>query len=103
MHGVGAGDLVEWEGLKEPHDVRFDTDQVEWSSDVDWENHYVFLELHFKTGRSPAEERAYQAAAAFARGGADSELKATLPTPVGTLKPRGIQSLRRRIWQIQRR
>lgn len=102
MHGVGAGDLVEWEGLKEPHDVRFETDQVEWSSDVDWENHYTFLDLHFKTGRSPAEERAYQAAAAFARSGADSELKATLPTPIGTLKPRGLTTLRRRIFGIQR-
>lgn len=102
MHGVAVGDLVEWEGLKEPHDVRFETDQVEWGSDVDWENQYQFLDLHFKAGKSPAEERTYQSSAAFARAGADSELKATMPIPIGSLRPKGLQTLRRRIWGIQR-
>lgn len=102
LTGVAAGNLVSWEGLKEPQDVRFDSDQVEWSDPLDWKNDYQWLSLHFQTNKSPSEASAYQASAALSKAGVESELQATMPVPSATLRPSGVSSLRRKIRRLQR-
>lgn len=103
LQGVRPGDLIQWEGFVEPHDLYFDTDQVEWSNPLDWKNQWQFLDLHFKTGKSPAERYAYEATANLAAAGAQSELQASQGIPAATLRPQGIQNLRNRIRRLQSR
>lgn len=100
--GVQAGDVVKWEGLKEPHDLRFDTDLVEWADPLEWENDLQWLDLHFKTNKTPAEERTYAASGAFSKAGSEAELAATQSVPIGTLRPNGPKSLRRAIRRMNR-
>lgn len=97
LEGIRAGQVVRWEGLKEPHDVIFDTDLVEWDNAIEWHNLYQWLTLHFKINKNAAEQNAYVAAASLAAAGAESELAATQSVPAATLRPAGPKSLRRQI------
>lgn len=101
LEGVKAGDVVKWSGLVEPHDVIFDTDQVEFSNPLDWRNLYMMLDLHFKTGKSPSERASYADAVQLAKAGSDAELQASRGIPAGSLRPKGISSLKRNIRRFQ--
>lgn len=102
LSGVSRGDLVQWEGFREPHDAVFDSDRVEWDSPLDWINLHMWLELHKKTVKSAPEQQTYVACAALAKAGAESELAATQPIPSATLRPGGPLSLRRQIRRANR-
>lgn len=102
LTGVSRGDLVQWEGFKEPHDAIFETDLVEWDDPLDWINLYMWLDLHKKTVKSAPEQQAYVACATLARAGAESELSAKQPIPSATLRPRGPQTVRRQIRRANR-
>lgn len=102
LSGVSKGDVVKWEGFKEPHDVMFDSDRVEWDDPLDWINMHIWLELHKKVAKSPAEQQTYVATAAVARAGAESELAAKQPIPQATLRPGGPRSLRAQIRRANR-
>lgn len=102
LTGVSKGNVVQWEGFREPHDVIFDSDLVEWDDPLDWINLHMWLELHKKTVKSQAEQQAYVACATLARAGAESELAAKQPIPQATLRPGGPQSLRRQIRRANR-
>lgn len=101
LSGVRAKDLVRWEALVEPHDVYFDTDQVEWSNPLDWKNQYQILDLHFKTGKSPSERYAYETSIQMAAASSDSELASQQTVPAASMRPTGIQSLRNKIRRVQ--
>lgn len=102
ISGISKGDHVNWEGFREPHDVIFDSDRVEWDDPLDWVNLHIWLELHTKTTKSPSEQQTYLATAAVARAGAESELAATQPIPHAHLRPNGPGSLRRKIRAFNR-
>jgi hypothetical protein len=95
LQGVRCGKVVKWRGIVEPLDVMFDTDLVEFASELDWQNTFMLLDLHFKTGKSNAETFAYKSAAAMSQTSGDAELKATLPMPVANLRPKGVRSWRK--------
>lgn len=101
LSGVRAGDLVRWEAVVEPHDVFFDTDQVEWSNPLDWKNHYQILDLHFKTSKTPGERYAYETSLQMAAASADSELASQQTLPAASMRPTGLQNLRNKIRRLQ--
>lgn len=102
LTGVSRGDMVTWEGFREPHDAVYDSDLVEWDDPLDWINLHIWLELHKKTVKSGPEQQTYIACATLAKAGAESELAATQPIPQATLRPGGPQSLRRQIRRANR-
>ena len=101
LSGVRAGDPVKWEALVEPHDVYFDSDQVEWSNPLDWRNHYQILDLHFKTGKTAPERYAYETSIQMASASADAELASQQTVPAASLRPSGAQNLRNKIRRLQ--
>lgn len=101
LTGVRPKDLIRWEAVVEPHDVYFETDQVEWSNPLDWKNHYQILDLHFKNNKSAAERFTYQTSIQMATASADSELASQQTTPAASLRPTGLQNLRRKIRRVQ--
>jgi hypothetical protein len=102
LTGVSKGDLVKWEGLREPLDAVFDTDRVEWDDPLEWQNLHQWLELHFKANKNAAEQNTYIASAALVRAGSESELAARQPIPAAHLRPKGVTSLRRQIRRLNR-
>lgn len=103
INGLCLGRVVEWCGLQEPMDVRFDSDLVEISSELDWQAAFIWTDLYLKTSKSPQEMQAMQAITAFDSASTDSDLKASQGSPSITLRPRGSAVLFRRLRVLNNR
>ena len=88
LMGAGFGSVVRWEALREPVAVKYDSDLVEISGELDWKNIFQLLDLHFKPEKSASETRTYDVSVAMARALSDSELRAAQTVPVTSLRPR---------------
>lgn len=88
INGVCGNQFVKWVGLQEPMDVVFDSDEVEMSSQLDWESAFMWCELHLKATKTPEEQRTYQQLAAFDAAAMASDLSAEQGSPALTLRPR---------------
>ncbi len=97
INGVSPGTVVEWQGFKEPIDARFDTDEVEIGSKVDWLNALNWLDAHLKSAKTKEDLIQLQVTSGYAQAGAEQELRATHRRPIRGLAPRGISDLKRRI------
>jgi hypothetical protein len=97
INGLKAGTVVEWQGYKEPQDVRFDTDEVEIGGKVDWINAFNWLEAHIKQTKERSDITQLQITSGYAKSGADQELEATHRKPIRGLAPKSIRRLQRRI------
>lgn len=86
--GAGYGSVVRWEALREPVPVKYDSDLVEISGELDWKNLFQLLSLHFKPEKSASETRTYDVSVALARALSDSELRAAQTVPITNLRPR---------------
>lgn len=76
LHGIPAGTVLHWWGTREPFDVIFDTDPVEFSDPSLWEELLKFSKLKRKEARSAAEQRAFQDSAEFLKGQIEQALLA---------------------------
>jgi hypothetical protein len=101
--GAGYGSVVRWEALREPVPVRYDSDLVEISGELDWKNLFQLLSLHFKPEKSASETRTYDTSVALATALSLSELRASQTVPVANMRPRATARFTRQIQWIQGR
>lgn len=97
IRGLKCGDIVNWQGLKEPQNVLFDTDRVEFSAKVDWMNAFNWIDAHLKPTKTKDDVIQLQFATAYAQSGAAQELSSTHHKPLKGLVPRGIRNLSNRM------
>lgn len=102
LAGVPTGHLVQWEGYIEPMEAIFDSDLIEFGGDLDLQNGLQLFDLHFKTGRSASEERAFASSLAMFQNSGHSELAAQATVPAGSLRPRSSTQLRNRTKWLMR-
>lgn len=103
LQGARTGQLIRWEALQEPWPVRYDTDIVEISSELDWKNFFQTIQLHFKQEKSASEVQTYRDSVALGRALNDSALRASQTVPIANLKPTVTQRFRRTIGWLQSR
>lgn len=65
LHGVPVGTQLQWWGTREPYDVVFDTDAVEFADPSMWEELLKFAKLKRKESRTAGEQRAFMDASQF--------------------------------------
>lgn len=76
LHGICAGMQLDWWGTREPYDVVFDTDAVEFADVSLWKELLRFAKLKDKEAPSAADQRALQNSSEFLKGQIEQALLA---------------------------